>query len=118
MSTAVRSRRVPVPVIAGIAAAWALAAMAEATGTGRLLHHDTLIEGGLPFWVALGLFVVAWQAMIAAMMLPSSLPFVRLFAVTSRTHATKFATRVPRDPTACAICARLQEFFDVFASGA
>jgi len=69
VSTAVRSRRVPVPVIAGIAAAWALAAMAEATGTGRLLHPDTLIEGGLPFWVALGLFAVAGQAMIGAMVM-------------------------------------------------
>ena len=29
------------------------------------------------------LFLVAWQAMIAAMMLPSSLPLIRLFATAS-----------------------------------
>ena len=44
------------------------------------LHHDALIEGKLPYALALVLFLVAWQAMIAAMMVPSSLPLVRLFA--------------------------------------
>jgi predicted metal-binding membrane protein len=76
-----------VPVIAGIAAAWVLAVAAEVTGTGRLLHHDALIHGKLPFPLALLLFLVAWQSMIAAMMLPSSLPFVRMFSATSREHA-------------------------------
>ncbi|MDE2572378.1 MAG: DUF2182 domain-containing protein [bacterium] len=65
---------------ATIAAAWVVAIVAQATGTGRVLHHDALIEGGLPLWAALVLFAAAWQAMIAAMMLPSSLPLVRLFA--------------------------------------
>jgi predicted metal-binding membrane protein len=37
----------------------------------------------ISFWVAFGLFLASWQAMIAAMMLPSSLPLVRLFAVAS-----------------------------------
>lgn len=64
---------------AAIAAAWLLAAAAELTGTSRLLHHDALADGPLPLWAALAIFVVAWQAMIVAMMLPSSLPFVRLF---------------------------------------
>jgi predicted metal-binding membrane protein len=86
LSVAVRSRAVPLPVVAGIAGAWTLAVFAEVTGTGRLFHHDTLIEGGLSFWVALLVFAAAWQAMIAAMMLPSSLPFVRMFAATSREH--------------------------------
>jgi predicted metal-binding membrane protein len=62
-----------------IAAAWAVAVAAQATGQGRLLHHDGLAEGGLPPWAALGLFLLAWQLMIAAMMLPSSLPLIRLF---------------------------------------
>jgi predicted metal-binding membrane protein len=63
-----------------IAAAWAIAVAAEVSGRGQALHHDTLAEGGLPPWAALGLFLLAWQLMIAAMMLPSSLPLIRLFS--------------------------------------
>ena len=35
------------------------------------------------FWLASALFLIAWQTMIVAMMLPSSLPLVRLFNVAS-----------------------------------
>ena len=62
-----------------IAGAWLLAAAAELTGRGGLVNHDQLIEGGVPRPVALVLFLVAWQAMVAAMMLPSALPVIRLF---------------------------------------
>jgi predicted metal-binding membrane protein len=62
-----------------IAAAWAVAVAAEVSGRGRVLHHDQLAEGGLPPWAALGLFLLAWQLMIVAMMLPASVPLVRLF---------------------------------------
>jgi predicted metal-binding membrane protein len=37
----------------------------------------------ISFWLAFALFLAAWQAMIAAMMLPSSLPLIRLFSVAS-----------------------------------
>ena len=77
-ASAVR-RTGPPPVLAAIAAAWALAVVAQGLGTAGSLHHDALIEGGLQLWAALGLFLVAWQAMIAAMMLPSSLAFIRVF---------------------------------------
>jgi len=77
MIALVRSRRRLVPGM--IAAGWTLSVFAELTGHGRPLHHDKLIEGGLPLWAALGIFVLAWQAMIAAMMLPSSLPLIALF---------------------------------------
>jgi predicted metal-binding membrane protein len=63
-----------------IAAAWAVAVAAEASGRGQALHHDALAEGGLPPWAALCLFLLAWQLMVAAMMLPSSLPLARLFS--------------------------------------
>ena len=81
-----RGPRLPVPtvVLTAIAAAWALAVVADLSGRAEVLHHDALIEGGLPTWAALTLFLAAWQAMIAAMMLPSSLPLIRLFAFTSR----------------------------------
>lgn len=48
-----------------------------------MLHHHTLIERGPPLPVALLLFVLAWLVMIAAMMLPSTIPMMRLFASVS-----------------------------------
>jgi predicted metal-binding membrane protein len=75
---------IPPAVLGAIAVAWALALAAQATGRGRLLGHDELIHSGLPLWAALGVHLLAWQVMVAAMMLPSSLPLVRLFATVSR----------------------------------
>ena len=74
-------RRPPVhpAVLGAIGGAWLLAVAAEATGTAAGLHHGPLIDSGLPLWVALAVFLLAWQVMIAAMMLPSSLPLVSLF---------------------------------------
>jgi predicted metal-binding membrane protein len=72
------------PVLVAITAAWVLAIGAELSGAAEVLHHDALIEGGPPLWAALGLFLLAWQAMVAAMMLPSSLPLIRLFDAVSR----------------------------------
>jgi predicted metal-binding membrane protein len=54
------------------------------TGGGGGLHVAGIAHGA-SFWLSFGLFLVAWQAMIVAMMLPSSLPLVRLFAVASAT---------------------------------
>lgn len=81
MITGLRARaRLPHATIwVAIAAAWLLAVVAETTGQGRVLHHDALIHGGLPLWAALAVFLVAWQSMIAAMMLPSSLPLIRMY---------------------------------------
>lgn len=78
MAVAVRP---PVPriVLGAIAGAWGLALSLSVTGASGALHHHELVEGGLPLWAALGLFAVAWQVHIAAMMLPSSLPLVALF---------------------------------------
>ncbi|MGH2764229.1 MAG: DUF2182 domain-containing protein [Thermoleophilaceae bacterium] len=74
---------VPGPILAAVGAAWAVAVAAEASGVAGSLHHDTLLEGGPGFGPALLLFLVAWQVMIAAMMLPSSLPLVRMYATAS-----------------------------------
>jgi predicted metal-binding membrane protein len=72
------------PVVALIAAAWAACVAAQAAGAAALVHHDRLIESGPGPLAGLGLFLLAWQLMIAAMMLPSSLPLVRLFGVASQ----------------------------------
>jgi predicted metal-binding membrane protein len=72
--------RIPSPILVGIAAAWAAAVAAEASGVAGSLHHDSLLEGGPGFGPALVLFLLAWQVMVAAMMLPASLPLVRLYA--------------------------------------
>ena len=79
-SSAVRARgRVPPAVVGGIALAWALALVVQLSGRGHTLHHDWLISGGLPLGLGVLVFLVAWQAHLAAMMLPSSLPMIALF---------------------------------------
>ena len=80
---AVSPRRWQLPVVipAAIVVAWAIAVYAQFSGSATLLHHDTLIERGPPIGIALLLFAFAWSIMIGAMMLPSSWPFFRLFAV-------------------------------------
>jgi predicted metal-binding membrane protein len=71
----------PRPILVGIAAAWAAAIAAELAGVAALAHHDSLLAGdGPPIPLAALIAVLAWQVMIAAMMLPSSLPLVRMYA--------------------------------------
>ena len=65
--------------------AWVLTILAAATGQEHWLHYDTHIEQNhYPLALRLLLFLAAWQVMTAAMMLPSTLPMVRLFAKASR----------------------------------
>jgi predicted metal-binding membrane protein len=90
---ATRRRRVLGVIGTAIAVAWAAAIAADLAGASRFLHHDALIEGGWPLPAALAIFVVAWQLMIAAMMLPSSMPLVRLFVgIASRQERPARAT--------------------------
>jgi predicted metal-binding membrane protein len=90
--TSVEASRLPFArptILWAIGLAWTLAVVAEVTGGHSALHHGPLIEGRLPVWAALIVFLVAWQVMIAAMMLPSSLTLVSLFfrAVSSQPGA-------------------------------
>jgi predicted metal-binding membrane protein len=78
-----RVRGVPLIVLAAITAAWAAAIAAHASGAASVVHHDDLLADGPPPAGAVVLFVAGWQVMIAAMMLPSSLPLVRMFAAAS-----------------------------------
>jgi predicted metal-binding membrane protein len=71
----------PRPILVGIGAAWAAAIGAQVAGVAALANHDELLGGsGPPVVLAVLIAVLAWQVMIAAMMLPSSLPLVRMYA--------------------------------------
>ena len=70
-----RRRSLAVPAL--IVGSWAILLVAEATGVGAALHHHALIEGGAPLALAVPAFLVAWIVMVAAMMLPASLPTIR-----------------------------------------
>ena len=87
----VRDRRsLAVPAL--IVGSWALLLVAEATGVGAALHHHALIEGGVPLALGIPGFLAGWVVMVAAMMLPASLPAID--AVESAT------ARTPRPRTA------------------
>jgi predicted metal-binding membrane protein len=59
-----------------IVGSWATLLVAETTGVGAALHHHALIEGGAPLALAIPAFLAGWVVMVAAMMLPASLPTV------------------------------------------
>jgi predicted metal-binding membrane protein len=90
-----RTRRVPGIwlIVEAIAVSWIFAIVAQATGTGEQFHHEPLIEGSLPVWVGLLIFLLAWQSMTASMMLPSSLPLIRLFFVTAQAQPKPVAAK-------------------------
>jgi predicted metal-binding membrane protein len=68
------------PLLMGIIAlAWGLAIGAELTGQAQWVHHHRLVVDGMAVWFSLGLFLVAWQVHVAAMMLPTTLPMVGLY---------------------------------------
>jgi predicted metal-binding membrane protein len=66
-----------------IAAAWAVCVWAELSGKAAQLHHHALYESGSPYWLAALVVLAAWQFMTAAMMLPSSLGLIRMYAATA-----------------------------------
>jgi len=67
-----------------IAVAWSVCVWAERSGAAAQLHHHALYASGRPYWLAALFILIAWQFMTAAMMLPSSLGLVRLYAATAR----------------------------------
>lgn len=60
--------------------AWILILLAEIAGYGHLLHHNSLVDDSIPLILKLLVFIGMWQVMIVAMMLPSSVPMLKLFA--------------------------------------
>jgi predicted metal-binding membrane protein len=76
------------PVILGtVGAAWALMLGLIALDRADLISHDAVLTGaGDSLPLAVVVFLVTWQLMTAAMMLPTSLPMIRAFAITTRTR--------------------------------
>jgi predicted metal-binding membrane protein len=71
-----------------IALAWAVALLATVTHQRYLIDHHWLIEeSGLPWLIAALVFLLCWQVMTLAMMLPSSLPMVNLMTYAARKQA-------------------------------
>jgi predicted metal-binding membrane protein len=61
-----------------VGTAWAVTLLAVFTGhTEWGDHHYLLHDSGLPLFSALGFFLVSWQVMILAMMVPSLAPLLR-----------------------------------------
>ena len=62
-----------------VAAAWAVLVLATlAHQTFLLDHHYLLQASGLPWLAAFEVFLLCWQVMTVAMMLPSSMPMVKM----------------------------------------
>ena len=79
-----RPRR-PLAAPAAIALAWSVIIGLHASGHRDALDHDALVGAQAQLGVgALAVYVSAWVLMITAMMLPSAVPLMRLFAGTSR----------------------------------
>ena len=72
-----------------IVAAWGAAVLGHVTGWNQLLGHDELLTGDSPLWITFALFLVGWQVMVAAMMLPSSLVGFQQFAATIPPEAAR-----------------------------
>jgi predicted metal-binding membrane protein len=93
-------------LLAGIAAAWVVSAWAELSGAAAQFHHHALYESGRPFWLSALLVLCSWQVMTAAMMLPSSLPFIRMYRAA--------ASNAPEFPQALALF--LTAYFGVWTA--
>lgn len=69
-----------------IALAWGIIIVAFLTKQTYLIDHDFLLRTShFPWWLALVAFLVAWQLMILAMMLPSTLSMLVTLAAMDRT---------------------------------
>ncbi len=80
-TTTVGRQRLPVAVPVAIALAWGAAIAVHITGHADAIDHDGLLGGeARPSSAAVVGYAGAWTAMVIAMMLPSAVPLVRLFA--------------------------------------
>lgn len=72
-------------ILATVGAAWALMLGLIVLDQAALIEHDAIIAGAGAGWpLAIAVFLVTWQLMTSAMMLPTSLPMIRAFAIPAR----------------------------------
>src|SRR5713101_9790296 len=78
-----------------VAAAWAVLVLATlAHQTFLLDHHYLLQASGLPWLAALEVFLLCWQVMTVAMMLPSSMSMVQMVVYAGRRQARPVAVHL------------------------
>ena len=80
---------------AAVAASWGLTALLLLVGHGDLVSHHAVIEQVLSAPLAVVTFVLVWELMITAMMLPSAMPVIGIVA--------RVAARGPRPGTTLAV---------------
>lgn len=81
--------RLAAGVAAPVAVSWGLLVTSQLTGT-TVLDHDALFGHGEVTWIGITLFLIGWQVMVAAMMLPASMPAIRQVAARGGTQMVAF----------------------------
>jgi len=84
MGASTTRERAPAAIVASVGIAWCAVVALEVGGEGHVLHHDAIIAGALPVGLMLVLFLLSWQLMVAAMMLPTAFPMIGLFTTVAR----------------------------------
>jgi predicted metal-binding membrane protein len=89
-TTVARGNRAPAVAVAAIAlVAWTMLFVWERSHYAAYLDHGELDRVAIDGVAQIGVFVGGWTVMVAAMMLPTTLPLVALFAGLTRTRATR-----------------------------
>lgn len=75
-----------------VAVAWTVLVLATVAHQTYLLDHHYLLQAsGLPWLAAFEVFLLCWQVMTVAMMLPSSMPMVQLVVYAGRRQGRSLA---------------------------
>jgi predicted metal-binding membrane protein len=83
-ATTVGRRRLPAPIFLAIGLAWSAALAAHVGGFADHFHHDALVgDNGTISVATLAGYAAMWITMVAAMMLPSTVPLLRIFGEAS-----------------------------------
>jgi hypothetical protein len=78
-----------------VIAAWTVVLLATLTKQTSLINHNYLLTQSHLSWIAaLVVFLVSWQVMTIAMMLPSSMPLVSVMVHASQRRRHPWATQV------------------------
>ncbi len=94
VASEVRRRRPPVVALAAVGVAWVVVVVAQFSGAGHVVDHDAVFgHEAAPPPSVVAAYAVAWMVMVAAMMLPSAVPMIQLFAAASATQPRPWTAR-------------------------